>query len=75
MNVCVAKFFMDNPTVNPNKFMGKKWHGILKDEMTVFRLQLLMEVDKLPKISDYWSASVLCQAPTVFAAPIMSSKF
>ncbi|XP_050709301.1 piggyBac transposable element-derived protein 4-like [Eriocheir sinensis] len=72
-NVRATKFFRDNPTINPNKFMGKKWLDVTKDEMNVFLcLQLLMGVNKLPKIADYWSLSVLCQGPPVFTAAVMS---
>lgn len=72
-NVRAAKFFREHPNINPNKFMGKKWRDVKEDEMYVFlTLQLLMGVTKLPRISDYWSTSILCQGPPVFNSAIMS---
>lgn len=66
-------FFRDNPTKSRKKFMGKNWTDVTEDEMYVFiSLVLLMGLDKLPRISDYWSNSLLTRGSPVFTAAVMS---
>lgn len=75
-NTRAAYFFPDNPNVSRKTFMGKKWSDVTEEEMYIFiSLQLLMGVTHLPKISDYWSTSVLCQGPPIFGAVVSRNRF
>ena len=73
INARAAVFFRDSPRVTRKNFMGRQWRDVKEDEFYVFvSLQRLMGINKLPKLSDYWSISELCQGPPVFTSAVMS---
>ncbi|XP_064092990.1 piggyBac transposable element-derived protein 4-like [Macrobrachium nipponense] len=75
-NTRAAYFFRDNPRKTKKNFMGKKWTDVTVEEMYIFfALQLLMGITKLPRISDYWSQSLLCTGPPVFTTVMSRNRF
>ncbi|XP_064116750.1 piggyBac transposable element-derived protein 4-like [Macrobrachium nipponense] len=75
-NTRAAYFFRDNPEKTKKNFMGKKWNDVTVEEMYIFfALQLLMGITKLPRISDYWSQSLLCTGPPVFTTVMSRNRF
>ena len=74
-NECAAAFFRKFPskkTIN-----GIKWFNIDVRTLYVFLgLCMVMGVNKLPRIADYWSHDPTFGGPAIFCAAVMSrNKF
>ncbi|MPC28608.1 hypothetical protein E2C01_021816 [Portunus trituberculatus] len=58
----------------PPLFVGRKWVNVTGDEMYMFAaLQLLMGLNPLPIIADYWSQNILHHGPPLFTRPVLSA--
>lgn len=65
-------YFRYSPTSDPHRFIGRRWVTVTEDDMYVLiASQLLMGLNHLPSIVDYWAHNIIVSGTPVLTGPVI----